>query len=86
MNLDIIILWSEVSQRQKSNDIVYMGFPRSSVGKESACSAGDLGSIPGLGRSPGEGNGDSLQYPCLENLMDRGDWWAAVHGVAKSRA
>ena len=48
-----------------------------SVGKESACSAGDLGSIPQLGRSPGEGNGNPLQYPCLENLMDRGAWWAA---------
>ena len=58
----------------------------SSVGKEFACSAGDLGSIPGLGRSPGEGNGNPLQYPCLENLMDRGTWWIAVHGVAKSRA
>ena len=63
-----------------------VGFPSSSVSKESACSAGDPGSIPGLGRSPGEGNGDPLQYPCLENLMDRGAWWAAVHGVAKSWA
>ena len=59
------------------------GFPCSSVGKESACSAGDPGLIPGLGRSPGEGNGNPLQYPCLENLMDRGAWWAAVHGVTK---
>ena len=50
------------------------------------CSAGDLGLIPGLGRSPGEGNGDPLQYPCLENLMDRGACWAAVHGVAKNWA
>ena len=58
----------------------------SSVGKESASSAGDLGSIPGLGRSPGDGNGNPLQYPCLENLMDRGAWWAAVHGVTKSQA
>ena len=58
----------------------------SSVGKESACSAGNPGSIPGLGRSPGEGNGNPLQYPCLENLMDRGAWWAAVHGVTKSWA
>ena len=48
------------------------GFPCSSIGKESACSAGDPGLIPGLGRSPGEGNGNPLQYPCLENLMDRG--------------
>ena len=59
-------------------------FPCCSVGKESACSAGDPGSIPGLGRSPGEGNGNPLQYPCLENLMDRGAWW--VHRVAKSLA
>ena len=44
------------------------------------------GSIPGSGRSPGEGNGNPLQYPCLENLMDRGAWWAAVHGVTHSRA
>ena len=65
---------------------LYKGFPCSSVGKESACSAGDPGLIPGLGRSPGEGNGNPLQYPCLENLMDRGTWWIAVHGVAKSRA
>ena len=61
-------------------------FPGNSVGKESACSAGDPGSIPGSGRSPGEGNGKPLQYPCLENLMDRGAWLAAVHGVTKSRA
>ena len=52
-------------------------------GKESACKAGDLGSIPGLGGSPGEGNGNPLQYSCLENAMDRGAWWATVHGVAE---
>ena len=52
-------------------------------GKESACQAGDSGSIPGLGRSPGEGNGDPLQYSCLGNPMDRGAWWATVHGVPK---
>ena len=57
-----------------------------SDGKASACNEGDPGLIPGLGRYPGEGNGNPLQYPCLENLMDRGAWWAAVHGVAKSWA
>ena len=61
-----------------------MGFPDSSAGKESACNVGDLGSIPRLGRSPAEGNGNPLQYSCLENPMDRGAWWATVHGVAKS--
>ena len=55
----------------------------SSVGKESPCNAGDLGSISGLGRSSGEGNGNPLQYPCLENPMDRRAWWASVHGVAR---
>ena len=53
--------------------------------KASGYNAGDLGSIPGLGRSPGEGNGNPLQYSCLENPMDGGSWWAAVHGVAKSQ-
>ena len=53
--------------------------------KASAYNAVDLGSIPGLGRSPGEGNGSPLQYCCLENPMDRGAWQAAVHGVAKSQ-
>ena len=62
----------------------FWGFPGGSDGKESACNAGDLGSIPGSGRSPGEGNGNPLQYSCLENGMDRGAWWATVHGVAKS--
>ena len=57
-------------------------FPSSSVGKESGCNAGDLGSIPGTGRSPGEGNGSPLQYSCLENPMDRGAWQATVQGVA----
>ena len=54
-----------------------------SDGKESACNAGDLGSIPGLGRSPGEGNSYPLQYSGLENSMDRGVWQATVHGVAE---
>ena len=52
--------------------------------KVSACNVGDRDSIPGLGRSPGEGNGNPLQYSCLENPMDRRAWWATVHGVAKS--
>ena len=55
------------------------------MGKVSACNVGDPGSIPESGRSPGEGNGNLLQYSCLENPMDRGAWKAAVHGVAKSR-
>ena len=59
------------------------GFPGDSDGKESACSAGDPGLVPGLGRSPGEGNGNPLQYSCLENPMDRGAWQATVHGVRK---
>ena len=62
-----------------------MGFPGGSDGEESACNAGDQGSIPGSGRSPGEGNGNALQYSCLENSMDRGAWRATVHGVAKSQ-
>ena len=57
----------------------------SSVGKESAGNAGDPGSIPGLGRSYGEGNDNPLQYSCLENPMDREAWWVIVHGVTKSR-
>ena len=60
-------------------------FPNSSVGKESSCNAGDLGSIPGSGRSSAEGNGNPLQYSCLENPMDRGAWQAAVHEVARVR-
>ena len=60
-----------------------MGFPGGSDGKEYACSAGDLGSIPGSGRSPGEGNGNPLQYSCLENSMDRGAQQPIVHGITK---
>ena len=59
------------------------GFPHSSVGKESACNAGDLGSIPGSGRFPGEGNCKPLQYSCLENPTDRRAGEATVHGVAR---
>ena len=73
-------------------DIIYTppprnvrGFPGGSDGKESVCNVRDLGSIPGLGRSPGGGHGNRLQYSCLENSMDRGAWWATVHGVTKSQ-
>ena len=62
-----------------------LGFPGGSVGKESACNAGYPGLIPGLGKSPGERNGNPLQYFCLENPMDRGAWWATVHVVTKSQ-
>ena len=61
------------------------GFPGVSDDKEFACSAGDLGSIPGLGRSPGEGNGSPLQYSYLKNPLDRGAWQATVHGFTMSR-
>ena len=62
-----------------------LGFPGSSDGEESACNAGDPGSIPGSGRSPGEGNGNPFQHSCLENAMDRGAWWPIGHGVTKSQ-
>ena len=61
------------------------GFPGGSVGKESACNAGDLGSVPGSGRSPAGGHGSPLQSSCLENPMDRGAWWATVHGVTEGQ-
>ena len=61
-----------------------MGFPTWLSGKESACQAGDAGSIPGSGKSPEEGNGYPLQYSCLGNSMDRRAWQATVHGVTKS--
>ena len=60
-----------------------VSFPEGSDGKESTCNAGDAGLIPGPGRSSGEGNDNPLQYCCLENPMDRGDWRVTVHGVAK---
>ena len=62
-----------------------MGFPGDSDSKESVCNSGDPGLIRGLGRAPGEGNGNLLQYSYLENPMDRRAWWATVHGVVKSR-
>ena len=62
-----------------------LGFPAGSDSKESACNAEDPGSIPGLGRSPGEEDGNPLQYSCLGNSMDRGAWWATVYGIAESQ-
>ena len=84
--------WMSVYIRNKCNVvcqfsqlIINGGFPGSSIGKESACSAKDPGSIPGSGRSPGEGNSNPLQDSCLENPMNRGAWWATVHGVTRVR-
>ena len=68
---------------QLAPDIKNFLFPGGSDGKESACNAGDGGLIPGLGRSPGERNGNPLQYSCLETPMDRGAWRATIHGVTK---
>ena len=65
--------------------IIQEDFPGGSDGKESACNAGDPGSVPGSGRSFGKGIGNPLQYSCLENFTDRGAWWVTVHGVTKSR-
>ena len=66
-----------------TTDLSNQGSPGGSDGKESTCNTGDTGSIRGSGRSPGEGNGNPLQYSCLENSMDRGAWQATVHGVAE---
>ena len=63
----------------------YKVFPGASVIKNPLTNAGGTGLIPGSGRSPGEGNGNPLQYPCLGNPMDKGAWWATVHGVSKSQ-
>ena len=72
------------SYENRKRILIAYGFPCSSDGKESACNAGDLGSIPGSGRSPGEENGNPLQYSSLENSIDKGAWQATVYGVAKS--
>ena len=78
--LNILIIFNNLEKAIEEN-----GFPGGSDDKESACNSGDLGLIPEAERSPGEGNGYPLQYSCLENSMDRGAWWATVHGVAKSQ-
>ena len=82
--------WVEQPHRSKEKGLnkptrATLDFPRSSVGKESAYNAGDPGLIPRSGRSPGEENGNPLQYSCLENPMDRGAWEATVHGVKRVR-
>ena len=72
----------------KGKVLSLLGFPGGSDGKEFTCSAGDtrgVGSVPGWGRSSGEGNGNPLQYSCPENSTERGAWWATVHGVSKSQ-
>ena len=79
--LDVVVAFILIAKCHSNN-----GLPRWLTDKESACQAGDLDLTPGLGRSPGEGNGNPLQYCCLGNPMDRGAWWATVHGVfAKSQ-
>ena len=84
VNSTLNLLWY-VNQEFVENCVSFYGFPGGSDGKASAYNAGDLGSILGLGRSPGEGHGNPLQYSYLENPMDRGTWEATVHGIAKSR-
>ena len=82
-NSDMPALMQDPTQIQLSFAILQMGLPWWLSGEESACQAGDAGSVPGLGRSRGEGNGNPLQYSCLGDPMDRGAWWSIVHGVAK---
>jgi len=80
------VYYTIVSQRELLQlPVKTYGLPWRLSGKESACNVGDASLIPGLGRPPGEGNGTPLQYSCLGNPMDRGDWWATVYRVAKSQ-
>ena len=81
----VSLLYLSLSQHFKKKTLYQVGFRGGSEVKVSASNAGDLGSIPGSGRSSGEGNGNPLQYSCLENPMDGGAWWATVHRVAKSQ-
>ena len=76
--------WLSISATLYKNTWLMPGNTDGSDGKESACNVGDLGSIPGMGISPGEKNGYPPQYSCPENSMVRGAWWAIVHGVAES--
>ena len=77
--------WRATEPCKYHSSLAYTDFPGGSDGKESDCSVGDPSFISGSGRSPGEENGNPLQYPCLENPMDRGSWRATVHGVTKSQ-
>ena len=83
------VLWLSFSRDAKSDHLIkvisakLVGFPGGSVVKNLPANAEDMGLIPGLGTSPGEGNGHPLQYACLGNPMDRGAWWTTVHGVTK---
>ena len=79
----ILFLYGSLQSIEKSS-LAFRGFPGGSDSKEYACNAGGTGLIPGLGRSPGVGNGNPLQYSCRENPMDRGAWRATVHRIAKS--
>ena len=82
VHLPLSFVWSSIQGQKTARKS--MVDTDSFYGKESACNSGDPGLIPGSGRSPEGGHGNSLQYSCLENSMDRGDWWATGHGVAKS--
>ena len=88
-NSAVHTVWVSRGPRQKNSSshpqLTIMGFPGGSVGKESACNAGDPCLIPGLGKFPGEGNGNPLQYSCLENSMGRGAWQSTVHIVTRVR-
>ena len=77
--------WEDPLEKETATHSSILGLPLWLSWKKSTCNEEDLGSIPGLGRSPGEGNGYPPQYSGLENSMDRGAWWATVHGVAKSQ-
>ena len=84
--MQLVACYSMIGFWWVCKQLIYYGdFPGGSDGKESACNEGDLGLIPGLGKSPGEGIGFPVQYSCLENAMDRGAWWATVLGASKSR-
>ena len=83
--LGSILGWKDPIEKDRLPIPVFLGFPGGSDDKESTCIVGNLGLIPRLERSPGGRHGNPLQYSCLENPVDRGAWWATVHGVTESR-